>query len=145
MEFIPHGIQLKNKKKFVLTKGCTLGDFKSCYNTALRYDNVLSHPDKPIKFAPIGTHCACSHCFNSHAFLALGVIPELDFCTYREIRDRVCEDGSHWLTEEMADFIGQKLSDHNEEDTRLQKIKYNLWYHLYTKTRKIKRRLKGLR
>lgn len=121
------------------------GEFRSCYSTALRYDDVLSNPEEPISFVPIGKHCKCAHCFNSHAFLALGDIPELDFCTYREIRDRECADGSHWVQKEMADFIGQKLVENNRPNSTVVKWYYNIRYHMITKIRKLKRRLKGLK
>ena len=40
-----------------------------------------------------------------HAFLTLGVIPELETPTYADIRNRVCEDGREWLSKEVKDTI----------------------------------------
>lgn len=40
--------------------------------------------------------------------MAFGNIPEIQTPTYLEERDRVCEDGSHWVSEKMGDFLSQK-------------------------------------
>ena len=66
-----------------------------------------------VIFRPIGK-CRLPHCFNGHAFLACGDIPELDTPTYAEERDRVTKDGEHWFGIEMRGFFSTKLMDSNK-------------------------------
>lgn len=76
----------------------------------------------PLHFEPVGYCCEYPHCYNGHAFLTLGDIPNLSAPTYAQVRDRTCEDGSTWLQPEFRNFISQKLSDHNKEYTFIQKF-----------------------
>lgn len=119
------------------------GEFKACYSSALR-QNIFLDLNKPIKFIPIGKHCKMSHCHNSHAFLAMGVIPEIDTSTYEKIRNRKCEDGTEWVNEKMKAFISQRLCDNNKHYKTTEKVILNVKYHAITKTRILKRKLKGL-
>lgn len=52
---------------------------------------------KKLKSRPVCNRCPNSHCFNSHAWLAWGVVPSMDGPTYADMRDRVRTDGTHWL------------------------------------------------
>ena len=40
---------------------------------------------KPIRFEAIGCKCTQPHCYNGHAFLTLGDIPELNTPTYASL------------------------------------------------------------
>ena len=87
------------------------GDLRACDRTKLR-QNILDDPDKPINWQPIGK-CNKAHCHNGHAWLGLGMIPELETPTYADMRDRVDRQG-HWLQPEMCAYLSQKLADGND-------------------------------
>lgn len=78
--------------------------------------------NKPIKFRAIGK-CRQPHCFNGHAFLACGDIPELETPTYAEERDREMFSGEHWFTPEVASYFATKLSESNKEFSDAEKRK----------------------
>lgn len=100
------------------------GDAQQCYCSFIS-QNVFEDLSKPIIFKPIGNNCQMLHCYNGHAFLVLGMIPELKAPTYGEIRNRQCDDGSEWLQPEMKSFMETKLFESNAEYTEEQKEKAN--------------------
>lgn len=119
------------------------GEFKACYSTALR-QNIFKNINKPIKFIPIGKHCQKAHCHNSHAFLALGDIPEIDGCTYEMIRNRKCDDGTEWVNDKMKGIISQRLCDNYKPKKFFGKAIAEMQYQIITKSRKFVRKIKGL-
>ena len=70
----------------------------------------------------MGKHCRQPYCYNGHAFLTLGVVPELETPTYADIRNRVCEDGREWLSKEVKDAFSQKLAVNNEYGMKRKRI-----------------------
>jgi len=111
------------------------GELTPCYR-AKYSQNIFKDLKKPISWVPIGKHCHEAHCYNSHAFLTLGVVPELATPTYAEMRNRICDDGEEWLTPEMKSFLSQKLYSENCEYTTSQKLmlplsKFKLGIHYY--------------
>ena len=90
------------------------GTVRQCYCGKL-LDNLFENIDKPLKLEAIGNHCSIPHCYNGHAFLTLGTIPELDTPTYAQIRNRVDKKGRNWLQPEMKAFMEQKLQDNNKQ------------------------------
>lgn len=101
------------------------GMARQCY-PSFKSQQIFDHPEKPIEFVPMGYFCPEPHCYNGHAFLTLGVIPELETVTYASIRNRVCVDGTEWLQPEFKAFISQKLKDANEEYTPAQKCLHSI-------------------
>ncbi len=99
------------------------GDVKQCYAGRI-IDNIYEDINRPIKFEAIGSNCPQPHCYNGHAFLALGDIPELETPTYASLRNRVCSDGSEWLNPKMKAFMSQKLYDNNDvyDDKRKKNV-----------------------
>ena len=89
------------------------GILSKCYSHPIQ--NIFENPSDKIKFEAIGKNCPAAYCFNSHLFLAMGNIPSIDCPTIAEIRDKKCFDGSHWLTEEMKNFINQKVWNNNKK------------------------------
>lgn len=71
--------------------------------------NLYDKPEEKIPFVEIGNHCPIAHCYNCHALLTLGTIPELQTPTYAEMLDRVDSRGEHWLTKEMQQFYSYKI------------------------------------
>lgn len=117
------------------------GIYKQCYWGAA-LGNIKD--TDPLRFLPCGK-CPMPHCFNGHAFLAYGDIPELEGPTYCDERDRVMSNGEHWLQKECREFFSTRLYENNtqlsEEDQtkamketnallKKQKI-YNKLYHIY--------------
>lgn len=114
------------------------GNYIQCYR-GKKLGNLLNN--KPIIFAPIGK-CNLPHCFNGHAFLAYGDIPELPAPTYKEERDRVTINGEHWLKEGCQKFFSTKLYENNEELSDEQKSKTIKLTNRYNLKRKLKDRIK---
>lgn len=86
--------------------------------------NIFDDITKPIHFEAMG-ECHLSHCYNSHAFLTIGAIPELETPQYLEMRDRIDQQGNHWVKPQMREFFSTKLVDSNEEydDKRKRRIR----------------------
>lgn len=86
------------------------GDYRQCY-----FGNIIGNvcTDNQIKFKACGK-CLMSHCFNGHAFLALGCIPEIKGPTYLQERDRIMLDGEHWVKEPLSSFFSTKLYESNQ-------------------------------
>lgn len=89
------------------------GKLRQCYR-CLYAQNILDDPDQPIRFLPIGHYCQEPHCFNGHAWLGFGAIPSLQTPTFAEMRNRVCADGSEWLTPLCKEAMETKLNTTNE-------------------------------
>ncbi len=97
---------------WVLDVDIETGKATQCYCSRFS-QNIFENLEKPIVFLPIGKHCSLSHCYNSHALMTLGVIPEYQSITYAEVRNRKCVDGSEWFSEEVKQFFSGKFSDNN--------------------------------
>lgn len=80
-------------------------------------DNIYDETDEELHFKPVGNRCPHPHCWNCHAYLCLGVMPDVEAPTYASMRDRLCSDGSRWLNDDVREFFSQKLENNN--------IKYN--------------------
>lgn len=118
---------MKKQKKF-----CYAGIWTFCLNLATGeasqcyaqqpIHNWFENPKEPIKVEAIGYNCKDPYCINSSHFMSLGCIPELKTLSYAQLRDRVCDDGSHWMTDEMLAFLNTKLYDSNKEYNCLEKL-----------------------
>lgn len=101
------------------------GEARQCYG-CLSDQNIYANVDKPIKFRPIGKKCKQPFCYNAHAFLSLGMIPELETPSYLEMRDRVDSEGAHWFSEQGRAAFETKLNEVNEPMSSAEKIKFVL-------------------
>ena len=117
------------------------GEARQCYKT-IRKQNIFKNIDKPIKWEPIGNNCMSDHCHNSHAFLTLGLIPELESPTYEQIRNRKTIDGEEWLNPFMKEHLSHKLNEENEEYSEKQKKKVNAKNRRIIKVYKLAKQLK---
>ena len=97
------------------------GDLKQCY-CGEKIWNIYKMLNEKIPEKPIGYSCSLPYCYNGHAFLALGDIPEIAAPTYTEERNRICADGSEWLQPEMKAFMSTKLFESNEQYNTYQKV-----------------------
>lgn len=104
------------------------GEARSCYAQPVS-QNIFKNPDKPIRFHAVGKHCVQPYCFNGHAYLSLGTIPELNSPTYCDIRNRVRKDGTEWFSADSKEFFSHKLNESNEEYSGFKKAcNYVEWY-----------------
>lgn len=92
------------------------GDMFMCTNNP-QLCNIYQDIDNEIIFKEIGSGCCVPYCFNAHAYLTLGLMPEYDTPTYLDMRDRIKRDGSHWIKETLRNVFSQKLSDNNNWDS----------------------------
>lgn len=76
--------------------------------------NLYENVDEDIPFVEIGNHCPTAHCYNCHALLTLGTIPELETPTYAQMLDRIDRHGNHWLTKEIRELYSYRLSKREE-------------------------------
>ena len=68
--------------------------------------------DQNLNLDPVGDACPLNYCFNCHVYGSMGVVGNMDTsCTYMTIRDRKRADGSHWLKDNMREYLDIKLSD----------------------------------
>ena len=101
------------------------GFYKQCYK-GKPLGNLYQDIDKPLHLYPVGCNCLEGHCYNGHAFLGFGLIPELETPDFADQRNRVCTDGRQWLGEEMEEFMRSRLNETNREYTQQQKRIANL-------------------
>lgn len=119
------------------------GEASQCYCSYFK-QNIFKDINKPIVFKPIGNNCKLEHCYNGHAFLVLGLIPELSAPTYGEIRNRVCVDGTEWLKPEMKSFMSTKLYESNKELSSAGKLRVNVGIRLTEFVDRVKNRIRQI-
>jgi hypothetical protein len=112
------------------------GELTQCYKGNF-IQNVFEDIDKKIDFCAIGNNCKEPYCFNAHAWLAFGAIPEHDSPVYSEMRNRTCSNGREWLTTSMKEFMSSKLTDSNSIYSEEEKNKANKFSKKHSKVRKI--------
>ncbi len=101
------------------------GDLTQCYG-GRTLDNIFKNLDHPIKFSPVGTNCNQPHCYNGHAFLTFGDIPELKTPTYQSIRDRATINGMVWIKPQMQLAFTSKLIEENRLYSASEKLANNV-------------------
>lgn len=131
---------------------CYAGDWTTCLNleTGLLRQcyagkalcNIYENIDAPIPFEAIGHACPMPHCYNGHAFLALGAIPEHKAPTYADLRNRICKDSSQWLRPEMKAFMDTRLDESNPTYSRFRRMKVR-FFRAGSLPYRIKRKLTG--
>lgn len=105
--------------KWSLYVNLSTGIARQCYH-GFPLGDIFKNPDKPLPETPI-CKCNLAHCYNGHALLTLGLIPDATTIGYGDIRNRVRKDNSEWLQPELIDFFNGKLKDSNNQYTSVQK------------------------
>jgi pyruvate-formate lyase-activating enzyme len=100
------------------------GDLKRCFQ-GKTIQNFYKNIDEPVRRLAIGNNCPDPHCFNAHAWLTFGTIPEHNAPTYADMRNRKCTDNSEWLTPLAKEFMSSKLCESNTEYSTEEKKKAN--------------------
>ena len=98
---------------------CT-GEARSCYCGPFIGD-VFQNPQKSFSKKAIGS-CPIAHCYNGHALLTLGLIPNSTDIGYGDIRNRVRPDGSEWLQPELKAFFNSHLVSSNRTYSPIKKF-----------------------
>lgn len=110
------------------------GELKQCYS-GQTVQNIFEHPHKKIVFKAIGCNCKSTYCINSSHFLSLGTIPSLITPSYSDLRIR---NNARWYTDEMIQFLNQKLYKNNTKYSKYKKLYIHLEY-------KVRLYIKGLK
>jgi organic radical activating enzyme len=113
------------------------GIYKQCYVGDVLGN--ITNDKQPVHFKPIG-RCREPHCFNGHAFLAFGDIPELICPTYAEERDRTTVNGEHWLKKECQDFFSTRVFETNTQLSSFKKKRVILLSSMHQSCQKIRKR-----
>lgn len=88
------------------------GNLRKCdgapHPKEMNFYNLYENPDEEIPFEPIGPNCPIAHCYNCHALLTLGMIPDIATPAYAEMLDRVDEHGEHWLKPKLRELYSHR-------------------------------------
>lgn len=122
------------------------GDYSQCYGSPI-IGNIYDDLSKPIKFKAIGK-CPVAHCYNGHALLTLGVIPEIDSPTYADIRNIKFNDGTQSYKPKMYEFTSGKLINSNNKLSKIDQnktiAKSTLVFSKWKSIRTVKKFVKGI-
>lgn len=85
--------------------------------------NLVKNTYKSLPKKPACTKCPFRHCYNSHGWLGFGgMVPELAKETYAQMRDRVRNDGTHWVLPRMLKVFETRVSDNHKEHSVIKKF-----------------------
>lgn len=99
------------------------GDFSACPGNRI-ITNFFADIEKPIQFLPVGNMCPFPFCFCGFFLQVLaGSCCETYDPGYKffEFRDRLCTDGSHWLTPSIKEVFSHTCAEYHEKANEKQK------------------------
>lgn len=114
------------------------GNMYQCHGGEIISEDIFKNINKPIAFSPVGL-CRAPYCVNAHCGMCMGCLPDINVQTFCSTRDRVCVDGTHWLSQEWRDFSTQKLYDNNAtldtvKQMKIRKLRakkhHSIWWHI---------------
>lgn len=88
------------------------GELNKCLKNE-RLCNIYENLENGINFEKVGKSCCLPYCINNHAYISLGLIPDIKECTYADVRDRITDKQEHWLNSDIRNIFSQKLYDNN--------------------------------
>lgn len=91
------------------------GDVYTCFAGGEKLGNLYDAPEEVFPFVAVGENCPWAHCYAAYVLLTSGAIPHFPAPSYAQVRDRVCTDGSTWLTPEFQGFFGSRFCESNRE------------------------------
>lgn len=113
--------KIRNRNRY---KNCYAGLWSAELNLATgelykctgnpRICNIYENPNDDIPFEQVGEKCSLPYCFNCHAYLTLGLVPEVNAPSYLEMRDRATITGEYWIKGKIKDIFKQKLYDNHK-------------------------------
>lgn len=115
------------------------GIIKQCY-CGEAIGNIFDL-SKPICYKAVGCKCSLPHCYNGHAFLTFGDIPEINSTCYADTRNRICNDGTEWLQPEMKYIMESRLEESNKQYSFVKKYSINHNYPIKRSISKLKGKL----
>ena len=86
------------------------GQLSKCYGEPVKGNFYDLNND--LSYEPIGK-CRLAHCYNGHALMTLGLLPDIETPYYSSIRNRICYNGTEWLSKDVRDFFETRLKDSN--------------------------------
>lgn len=98
------------------------GIAKGCY-CGRSLGDVFANPESDFPTFPVGK-CPLPHCYNGHAYMTFGNIPNATKVTFADIRNRVRSDGTEWLKPKLKSFFSTQLYQSNEELTNVEKFNF---------------------
>lgn len=98
--------------KSTLNINLRTGDVSKCLGQP-RVGNIYMREFQLLEYEAVKNQCVFPYCYNNHAYLTLGASPDVKTYSYAEIRDRERLDGTNWLSDEVYNFINQKLYETN--------------------------------
>lgn len=101
------------------------GILSKCYENHEGMQNIFDDITKPINFEAVGKNCKHFYCINSSHFLSLGAIPSLNAPSYNQLRNR---KEARWYSNEMIDFLENRLYDTNKKYGLIKRAKTNRKY-----------------
>lgn len=85
--------------------------------------NIFDDLDEPIRFCALGHNCQVAHCYLGNILIGFGgCIPEIPYPSFAVQRDRVCADGTTWLTPKVRSFLQQRAINNLPPYSRNKKI-----------------------
>ena len=87
------------------------GNLQSCYKQEIG-ESIFQNTNKNIPLNTVKSHCRLDYCFNNHAFIVWGDVPQIECKNYLQMRDR-CDEKEMWVKEPYRAVMKQKLYDNN--------------------------------
>lgn len=110
---------------YIVSLNVGSGWLMPCFSGGKAIQNIFVDSNEPIHFAAIGRNCQWTHCYAAYVLMSSGVIPSIETPTYALLRDRVCSNGSRWLTPEISNFFSTKINQSNPEYTKEKEMYIN--------------------
>lgn len=104
------------------------GNLSKCYGTPT-IQNIYTDTEIPLKLEAIGKDCPRAHCFNGHSLIPMGVVPGIKSPTYAEERDRITDNGTHWLYPDIAAAFSQRFYQNNTPYPYCRRISMNIRHY----------------
>ncbi len=103
------------------------GDFTPCPGTR-KVTNFFEDLESRIRFLPMGHSCPFPNCYCGFFLHVLaGVARDYDPGVYfRQFRDRLCTDGSYWLTPSIREAFSHRCSEYHEPYAPAKEFYINL-------------------
>lgn len=76
-------------------------------------DNLYENVNEEIKLRAVGEDCCLPYCYNGHAYLPLGILPEVEAPTYLELRNRKMIEGGEWVIGKMKNILSQRICEND--------------------------------
>ncbi len=100
----------------------TLRQAQACY-CGRQLGDVFANPDSEFPTWPV-SKCSIAHCYNAHAWLTWGLIPQSTNLSYADVRNRIRSDWREWLQPKLKEFFSTNLCDKNCELSDAEKLKF---------------------